>query len=146
MLQPPSTTSWVPVMKLASGDARNAAAAATSSGVPNRPATVCCTLCARSVSLTRSQARVRIGPGTRQLTRTCGPYSIAGQTHRELAIPVRDAHLVCGRDHSDRGAADKHINSAAEALGCGGDPLPVLLVGDIAADEHRAAVHQAGRH
>ena len=63
-LQPPSTSRLDPVMQDASAAARKAIAAATSSGVPKRPAAVSATLRCRSSCGTRSQAAVRIGPGS----------------------------------------------------------------------------------
>src|SRR6185312_16002190 len=86
--QPPSTTRFAPVTNEASEEARNATAAATSSGRPNRPATVSATLAARPSASTRSHAAVRIGPGTTVLTRTRGPYSTASCRPNAHSAPL----------------------------------------------------------
>ncbi len=75
--RPPSTAIVAPFTKLASGPARNSAAAATSSTVPGRPAGK---VLARlsTASPNASDPGVRMGPGAIAFTVTpCGPYSAA---------------------------------------------------------------------
>ena len=91
MINPPLGLSTCPVINDASGDAKNAAAAATSSGVPTRPSGVssqsACIAAASSIPF----IGVSITPGARQFTRMWeGPISCASA----WVIPINPALAV----------------------------------------------------
>ena len=90
-INPPSQVSTWPVMKSASGEARNATAAAISAGVPSRPMGVCSASCGSSSGGNSSSISVWMTPGATQFTRM---WLGASSAARERVRPIRAALVV----------------------------------------------------
>ena len=86
---PPSTPSTCPVMNAAASETRNAAACATSCGVPSRPSGVSSASAAVVCALCSSIIRVSMTPGALQFTRTpLGPSSYASARVRPMSAAL----------------------------------------------------------
>src|SRR5690242_6256483 len=90
---PPLMSTLVPVRNAASSEARNATAAATSSGVPSRRSGVLPATAARPSGLEKiSWKLVPISPGHKALTRMpCGPSSLARPRVKVITAPFEVA-------------------------------------------------------
>src|SRR5690606_41983104 len=84
-----------PVMYDASGDARNATTAATSSGRPTRLSAVNAPTRARDSGDWLRHVFVTIGPGRTAFTRTAGPYSTASWRASAPSAPFVAAWAEC---------------------------------------------------
>src|SRR5678815_727780 len=95
MTTPPPTSSVCPVMNAAAGEARNTAAPATSSGVPQRPSGVASDTSALRDELRSAANDVSIHPGASTLTRTRGPSDRASDLLNASTPPFTAANS-CG--------------------------------------------------
>src|SRR5436190_12975924 len=90
---PPLIGIICPVMKSAAGEAKNTAAWATSSGVPQRPLSDCRAACSCQYSEACSAHAVRIQPGARQFTRTSGASDCARLRVNAITAPFTVANI-----------------------------------------------------